>query len=197
MDLFILYKLQQVKKKILHAYKEFEYHIIYHAISNFFTNDLSSLLLTAPILSFTTEEAWAHIPPFKGKEDSIHLHLLPKIEEKYFEKIDENKWEKILNLRDNILKEIEDARGNQKTIGDSLEAEINLDLPANLYDLVSEKCDLFQEILVVSKIHIKKSKEEKISVNKSKGNKCPRCWNWFTEGTSSELCSRCADVIGD
>ena len=228
-DLFMLNRLQHVKSKILQAYKDFEYHIVYHAISNFFTNDLSSfylhfmkdnlycnekksnirksaqtvifkllketLLLAAPILSFTAEEAWEHLPQFKEKEESIHLHLFPEVENNYFNTVDEKKWEQILALRDNVLKEIEEARGTQKTIGDSLEAEINLHLKDDLYSTVENNLELIKELLVVSKINMNKSEDEKITVKKSEGEKCPRCWNWFFEDTSSELCPRCSRVV--
>jgi isoleucyl-tRNA synthetase len=233
-DLFILHKLQEIKQKVLQSYKDFEYHVIYHTISNFFTIELSSfylnfikdnlycntkasptrkaaqtaifkilkdtLLIMAPILTFTAEEAWEHLPSFPGKEKSVHLQLFPEIEKKYLEpgKIDKEKWEKILALRDRILKEIEEAR-SLKVIGDSLEAELNLQLDDNFYDVVSGNIELFKEITVVAKINATKSTEEKITVKKSEGNKCLRCWNWYEEDTSGnqfpEICPRCAQVV--
>jgi isoleucyl-tRNA synthetase len=235
-DLYILYRLQQVKKKIADSYKNYEYHIISHTVFNFFTVDLSAfylhfikdnlycsapdsvgrkttqavvfkllketVLLIAPILSFTSEEVWEHIPDFEGKDASVHLHLFPEIEETYLNAVDEGKWEKIMMLRDRCLKEIEEAR-NQKLIGDSLEAELNLAFPDNkedsLYALVSGNLDLFKEILVVADINLTKSNTDSIEVLKSEGNKCPRCWNRYKEDTSGnpfpELCPRCAAVV--
>ena len=233
-DLFILYKLQDLKKKILQSYRDFEYHVIYHTISNFFTVELSSfylnflkdilycdsgnskkrraartvifkllkdtLLLMTPILSFTCEEAWEHLPDFKGKEESVHMHTFPEVEEKYAAPgiVDMEKWDKIIEMRDKILKVIEAAR-NGKLIGDSLEAAVSLELDDDYYDLVSGNVDIFKEIAVVSKIDVKKAAAEKISVEKSSGSKCPRCWNWFEEDTSGnkfpEICPRCAAVV--
>ena len=233
-DLYILNKLQQIKKKVLKSYQEYDYHIIFHTIFNFFTVELSAfylnfikdnlycnasnstarktsqavifklltetVLLMAPILSFTTEEVWEYLPTFNGKEASVHLHLFPEVEEKYLEQLDTQKWEAIIGLRDRILKEIEAAR-DQKKIGDSLEANIHLEFPGKLYDLINSNQDLFKEILVVSGIDVKLAQggDEDITVEKSNGNKCPRCWNWFTEDTSNnkypELCPRCAEVV--
>jgi isoleucyl-tRNA synthetase len=231
-DTYILNKLQHTKQKILQAYASYEYHIIYHTMSNFFTNDLSafylnfmkdnlycnpqnsvarraaqtaifkllkeSLLLMAPILSFTTEEAWAYIPDFPEKESSIHLHQFPEIEEQYFQFIDENKWDQIGKLREKILKKIEEARNN-KIIGDSLEAEITLELTNELYQLCEKNLDLFKEILVVSGLSLIKSQTERITIKKSEGDKCPRCWNWHMADTSTnqfpELCPRCSEVL--
>ena len=244
-DLYILNRLQQVKKKVRQSYKDYEYHIISHTIFNFFTVDLSAfylnfikdhlycsasdstirkttqavvfkllketVLLMAPILAFTTEELWEHLPGFEGKDASVHLHEFPGIEENDLNAVDENKWEKIMMLRDRFLKEIEEAR-NQKIIGDSLEAELFLEFPdqgdagydhdnINMYQLIADNLDLFKEILVVSDIHLTKSgtNEDSIKVVKSGGSKCPRCWNWFKEDTSKnefpELCPRCATVF--
>ncbi|MFC2155540.1 class I tRNA ligase family protein [Acidobacteriota bacterium] len=159
-----------------------------------------TLLIMAPILTFTTEEAWKYLPAFPGKEESIHLQLFPEVNEKYLDSglIDKEKWERILTLRDRILKEIEEAR-NEKLIGDSLEAEINLQLDGTFFDLFSANPGLFKEICVVSKVSAEKTAEEKITVKKSTGSKCLRCWNWFEEDTSGnafpEICPRCSRVI--
>ena len=242
-DLYILNRFLQVKKKLLQSYRDYEYHIISHTIFNFFTVDLSAfylnfikdnlycsaadstirkttqavvfkllketVLLMVPILSFTTEEVWEHIPDFEGKEASVHLHLFPGIEEKYLNEVDEDKWEKIMMLRDRCLKEIEEAR-NQKTIGDSLEAELFLKFPdqgdadndnIDMYTLIADNLDLFKETLVVSDINLSKSDSDmdSIKVAKSGGSKCLRCWNRFKEDTKGnefpELCPRCAVVV--
>ena len=231
-DLYILNKLQQVKKKITLSYKNHDYHIVFHTIINFFTIDLSAfylnvkkdnlycngrdsiarratqstifkllketLVLMAPIMAFTTEEAWEYLPSFQGKEDSIHLHEFPESEVQYEEKVDQKKWEQISRLRDDIFKEIEDSR-NRKIIGDTLEAEVILELPAEMYSLVKANQDLLKEILVVSKITVRNGEKQAISVEKSKGKKCPRCWNWFEpEGAADsedDLCSRCRRVV--
>jgi isoleucyl-tRNA synthetase len=112
--------------------------------------------------------------------------------------IDKEKWERILNLRDRILKEIEEAR-SEKIIGDSLEAEIYLQLDDTYYDLFSTAPGLFKEICVVSKVTAEKAAEEKITVKKSTGSKCLRCWNRYEEDTSGntfpEICPRCSQVI--
>lgn len=238
-DLYILNRLQQVKKRVYDSYTDYEYHIIFHAMSNFFTVDLSAfylnftkdnlycsspgstlrkttqavvftllketVLLLAPILSFTAEEVWEHLPAFEGKEESVHMHVFPAVEEKYGSLTDEAKWQNIMMLRDRFLKEIEEAR-NRKLIGDSLEAELVLAFPDkggvadNMYALIAENLALFKEILVVADIRLTKSGSDadSIEVIKSEGNKCPRCWNRFKEDTSGnpypELCPRCGEV---
>jgi isoleucyl-tRNA synthetase len=232
LDRFILYKWQQVKQKIRKAYQEYEYHVIYHTISNFFTIELSSfylnlmkdnlycnlresdmrratqttifyllkesLLMLAPIMSFTSEEAWEYLPDFPGKDISIHLQLFPEIDEAYLKGIDEKKWDQIVMLRDQVYKEIEDSRNNKK-IGDSLEAEVHLEAGPESYSLVTENSELFKEILGVADVQITRSESQRITIRKSSGSKCPRCWNWFgNDGeieSESGLCKRCEGVM--
>ncbi len=227
-DLYILDSLQKLKDKVLTSYRNYEYHTIYHAISNFFTTDLSSfylnfmkdilycngkesverrsgqtavftllketLLLMTPILSFTTEEAWDHLPQFEGKLESVHMHTFPEMDNRYSEKLDCNKWEMVMEIRELILKELEAAR-NEKVIGDSLEASVTVDLSEEKFAVASDLETLIKEILVVSEVSVNSASEDKVSVAKVEGNKCPRCWNWFTEDTSDNkfenLCPRC------
>lgn len=233
-DAYILSELQEVKQKLLQSYRDYEYHIIFHTISNFFTVELSAfylhfikdniycnaagsteretartvifkilqetVLLLAPILVFTTEEVWEHLPEFTGKEESVHLHLFPEVENKYLDMPDKEKWASVNTIRDRINKEMEEAR-NQKKIGDSLEADVHLEFNETNAKLVTENIELFKEILVVSQLTVTPAGagDEKISIKKSEGNKCPRCWNRFEADTSAnnypELCPRCDDVV--
>ena len=155
-------------------------------------------MFLAPILSFTVEEVWEHIPNFKGKEESIHLQNFPGIDRSGFNETDLSKWENLIRLRNNILKEIENARGD-KIIGDSLEADIDLILPLEVYNEISKEYDLLKMILVVSGLNISSGNSEKITVKKFIGEKCPRCWNWFEASDEKEeftgLCPRCFKVI--
>jgi isoleucyl-tRNA synthetase len=131
------------------------------------------------------------------------------VEKKYPDRLNTQKWEDVIALRDRILKEIEEAR-NRKIIGDSLEAEVGMEVPGKYYDLVSGEMDLFKEILVVSKINVKQTEtdETRIHIRKSGGRKCPRCWNWFSGDTAAnkfpdlcprykfpDLCPRCNHVV--
>jgi isoleucyl-tRNA synthetase len=231
-DRYILQRLQEVKAKVLQAYTDFEYHAIFHALFNFFTNDLSSfylnfqkdnlycnrpnapqrrasqhavftllretLLLMAPILSFTCEEAWGFLPGWPGKAPFIHLERFPQVDERLRRSVDGARWEKIMALRDRLLKEIEAARA-QKRIGDSLEAVIEVVAGGEDEKLLRENRELFRTILVVAALDVRAGKEETIVVRKAEGRKCPRCWNWVTptpvDPVHPELCPRCAAAV--
>src|SRR6185295_3399582 len=84
------------------------------------------LKLMAPILSFTTEEAWRILRP---DDPTIFAHLwkdaLPPISE---EPALIEKWERILAVRGVVLKELETIR-QAGTIGSSLQAEVEIIAP--------------------------------------------------------------------
>ncbi len=231
-DRYILQRLQEVKARVLQAYKDFEYHAVFHALFNFFTNDLSSfylnfqkdnlycsrpgdpqrrasqqavftllretLLLMAPVLSFTCEEAWGYLPAFPGKEPFIHLARFPQVDERLSRGVDAERWQKIMAVRDRVLKEIETARA-AKLIGDSLEADVEFVAAPADEDLLRENGELFKAILVIAGLVVKAGKEEKITVRKATGRKCPRCWNRVAGAPVSEaypeLCPRCAAAV--
>ncbi len=231
-DRYILYKLENLKEVVMNSYKSFEFHTIYHSISNFFVVDLSSFylniikdnlycndvnsserraaqtvvfkiltetaLLLAPVLSFTTEELWENLPEYKNKEKSIHLSNFPEIDKSILENGSGINWNSIMEMRNNILKEIENAR-NKKIIGDSLEADIDLTVKEELYEKIKENAELLKKITVVSNLKLSSGTEENISVRKFIGEKCPRCWNWFVPDERSndftELCPRCSVVV--
>jgi len=231
-DRYILQRLQETKARVLQAYRDFEYHAIFHTMFNFFSVDLSSfylnfqkdnlycnhpddplrrasqqvvftmlretLLLMAPILSFTCEEAWGFLPDYPGKAPFVHLERFPEIDETFLQAVDGEHWKNIMELRDRILKEIESARA-ARLIGDSLEADVEIVATGDDEKLLRENSGLFKVILVVAALTVQKGKLEKITVRKAQGRKCPRCWNWVQEtpaaGAHPELCLRCATVV--
>jgi isoleucyl-tRNA synthetase len=81
--------------------------------------------LVAPILTFTADEIWEHLPAVEGRPVSVHLARFPKPEEIYsgeFQK-EFGDWELLFEARDSALLEIERLR-KEKTVGKALETEI-------------------------------------------------------------------------
>ncbi|MCU0276729.1 MAG: class I tRNA ligase family protein, partial [Acidobacteria bacterium] len=157
-----------------------------------------TLLLMAPILSFTCEEAWGFLPAWPGKAPFIHLERFPQVDEALRRGVDNDRWERIMALRDRLLKEIETARA-AKTIGDSLEADVEFAAAPADVELLSENRALLKDILVIAGLEVKPGTEEKITVRKAGGRKCPRCWNWVAptpvDPVHPELCPRCAAAV--
>jgi isoleucyl-tRNA synthetase len=161
-----------------------------------------SLLLMAPIVSFTADEAWAHVPAFEGKDPSIHLGEFPEASE----------WlksrpagfvadmERLLGVREKVLKELEKAR-ESKLIGNSLEARVVLKAPAADADFLEAHRDDLAALFIVSQVAVEKAAGEDLAIEvaKAAGEKCERCWNYSaTVGTSAEhptFCARCEKAV--
>ena len=129
----------------------------------------------APILSFTTEEIYRLIN--KEEENSIHLKNFIEIPENWKnEEIDSN-WEKIKKIRDEANISIESQRAS-KAIGSSLEADIQIKLKKNYYNIA--KNNDFSEICITSSVSVtqddKMEEDIKVISKKAEGTKCPVCW---------------------
>lgn len=154
----------------------------------------------APILPFTSEEAWEAMPSYKRKEESIHLELFPSFKEKWLEDELFSEWTDLTAVRDKVLKELERKR-EEKLIGNSLEASVTLDVPASKESLLQKYKKDLASLLLVSTVHLAHTEDEEIKVNvtKAEGKKCQRCWNYsLYVGKSSRFplfCKRCEEVV--
>ena len=129
----------------------------------------------APILSFTTEEIYRLVN--KEEENSIHLKNFTEIPENWKNEEINSNWEKIKKIRDEANISIESQRAS-KTIGSSLEANIQIKLKKNYYNIA--KNNDFSEICITSSALVTQDEkmEEDIQVicKKAEGTKCPVCW---------------------
>ena len=134
---------------------------------------LNSLLKWfAPILSFTTEEIYQLV---SKKKKSIHLEKFLNFPKK-FENLELNeKWIKLLKIRDICNLSIEEKRAS-KEIGSSLEASLILRLNKNDNKLI-KGVDL-SELCITSSAEVLNNdkKDTSVETTKAKGNKCPVCW---------------------
>lgn len=85
--------------------------------------------LIAPILSFTADEVWQHLPHVEGREPSVHLALFPSPSQAASHETERIKddWLYLLQFRRIVLKRLEALR-ETKEIGKGLEAEVELTL---------------------------------------------------------------------
>ena len=134
---------------------------------------LNSLLKWfAPILSFTTEEIYQLV---SKQKKSIHLEKFLNFPKK-FENLELNeKWIKLLKIRDICNLSIEEKRAS-KEIGSSLEASLILKLNKEDNELI-KGVDL-SELCITSSVEVLNIEKEDTTVetSKAKGNKCPVCW---------------------
>ncbi len=163
-------------------------------------------LLLSPILSFTCDEVWEHFN-LKGKKETILLESFDNLPEHFFDEDYEDKFNKLLVIREDIQKALEDAR-RRKIIGHSLDARIVLYINDSVRDTLSFYFEELREILIVSQLIISdtgkgyyKGEESGISldIETAEGSKCERCWVYDTTVGADEnhpgICKRCRDVV--
>jgi len=234
LDRWALEKAAEVGRRVLKAYDDFEYHIVFHSIFSFFTVDLSAfyldvikdrlycsaknsllrksgqtvlfrilrdtLVLMAPILPFTAEEAWKNLPSFSDQEESVHLETFPVFGENWLEPEKSQDMERLLGLREAVLKELEKAR-EEKLIGNSLEAEVRLGVSASDRSFIERYEPELATLFIVSSVVLEagSSDEMNIRVTRAPGEKCLRCWNYSPYvGKSTDyprFCRRCEEVV--
>jgi len=162
---------------------------------------LDSLIrMLAPILVHTSEEAWAALK-FKSQDvKSVHLALMPKADESINWKSDEPKWEKIMSLRDEVLRVLEDLRQDKKIASNQEACVIIYADDEQLLEILNDfGLEQFAALCIVSEVKLQKG-EKSIIAQKSSYPKCQRCWNyWPSVGQNSQyddLCSRCVEAVG-
>jgi len=146
--------------------------------------------LLAPILVFTTEEAWRHLEA----AGSIHLQEFPEPQDRY-DKASAQVTE-LLKLRGLVGQAIERARQG-KLIGNALEAAVVLYSDSDITEKIDK--EELEEFFIVSDLTIHQAKEASASITKTQYKKCARCWRHRpTVGASKahpDLCDRCESVV--
>jgi isoleucyl-tRNA synthetase len=129
----------------------------------------------APILVFTTEEAW--LQRFTGEGSSVHLMQFAKTPVEWRDDALAAKWQKIRDVRSVVTGALEIQRAN-KTIGSSLEAAPVVHVEQGSEEaLALQECD-FAEICITSSITIVEGANKVVSVDfaRAEGAKCARSW---------------------
>ncbi len=168
--------------------------------------------LLAPVLSFTSEEIWSHIPG--EREKSVHISEFPRTRTELLDPELEQKWEAFLLFRREVAKALEEARQDKK-IGSSLEAKVAIYPDAHSKEKLAPFADSLAELFIVSQAQLMGeenpsqavidsalSVEETetgstIIINLAEGEKCPRCWNYHPDVDEEKdvLCPRCDHVL--
>jgi len=156
------------------------------------------LKLIAPILSFTAEEAYLTWGRSAESGGSIFLSSFTKKYPKEWADQDVLKrWERIFSLREQVLKEIEKKR-EEGVIGSSLETEVTINCKGKDYSFYKSYQDILSEVFIVSSVVIEEG-DFSIVVERSKGKKCLRCWNWSDSvGENLEypdICNKCSKSL--
>ena len=166
---------------------------------------LSLNKILAPIISFTAEEVWQYVRQIDpGLKESIHLETMPVVNERFIDKNLEETYEKLLEIRDDVLKAIEEAR-KQNLVRHPYEAKVSLKLPKEYKEIVEKRIDWIKFFFTVSQVELSDNPEGNVIINgesvkgsvvaisRAKGEKCPRCWIYDESvGKNGQpICDRC------
>ena len=160
--------------------------------------------LLAPLTAFTAEEIWKFMPHCKEEQVvSVMLTDYPKADEKYENAEIRTKWERIVELKELVSKDLEEARA-AKVIGHSLNAKVVLFAEGEDFEFIKENLELLKTVFIISDIEVQENQrkdEEKIGikVKQAEGEKCERCWMYSkTVGENKDhptICARCSEAV--
>jgi isoleucyl-tRNA synthetase len=148
----------------------------------------------APFLSFTAEEAWKDF----GRSSTGTIFT-----ETYWtlgapDAALNAKWSRIRELRDVVNKDIEALRA-QAQVGSSLQAEVQLTVPADDFALLSSLGEDVKFVFITSAISLVAGSAISTVVTASNHVKCERCWHYRADvgidPTHPTICGRCTSNL--
>ena len=166
----------------------------------------------APILSFTADEIWEHIPGDRsGSVFAAEWYdQLPASGETG---VDRGLWAELLSLRETVNQRVETLR-QDKVLGASLEAEVELYLPDVVRRRWADVADELRFVLITSAVRCHAAGEQPddavegqlpdgsvyyVGITVSDHGKCARCWHRVPDVGADErypdVCPRCVTNI--
>lgn len=163
----------------------------------------------APIISFTAEEIWQHMPGQRAESVflSTWYDAFPAITA---QADDDALWQNLMQVRDEVNKSLEACRA-AGTIGSGLEANVVLYANGNCYTHLNSLGDELRFVLITSGAHVepldKKTDDAHatelddlfINIEVTGHDKCARCWQAVSGvGDNAEhdsICPRCVDNV--
>jgi isoleucyl-tRNA synthetase len=183
--------------------------------------------LAAPVLVFTAEEIWKHLPKTSSDGESVHIARFPEVRDFQtgLAASVAADWELLAKIRAEALKALEAAR-NAKRINSSLEAKVNFELFTSSAELqllptLRKYANWLSGLLIVSQVGVPSDSAGQIRtrglhgdsfrsevfpglalrVIAAAGTKCERCWNYSTHvGENTRypgICERCSEALAE
>jgi isoleucyl-tRNA synthetase len=246
LDRWAVDRAQRVQNEIVAAYRDYQFHQIYHRLQTFCVVDMGGFYLDvikdrqyttqadslprrscqtamyhiveamsrwlAPILSFTADEIWQHIPGEREPTVFTATWYDDLFALDAGDPFDRALWDQVLAARTACGKHLEIAR-NQGLIGAALDAELDLYCAPELLAPLARLGDELRFVLITSEVRLHPLPERPddaadtdldglaIRVTASPHPKCVRCWHHRADVGANpehpELCGRCVDnVVG-
>jgi isoleucyl-tRNA synthetase len=173
--------------------------------------------LLAPILTFTADEVWAHVPG-RGKPPSVHLVTFPEERGEWIDEALARDWDRLLELRGEVSRALEIAR-KAGQIGKGLDSVVHVtNAPEEQWRplLAAKGAPLLATLFNVSAVRLGEEPPAGTGTRYDSADipgltlavvpagalgwrKCERCWTWSPrvgeDAAHPTLCERCAPVV--
>ncbi|MFT5503633.1 MAG: isoleucyl-tRNA synthetase [Gammaproteobacteria bacterium] len=164
----------------------------------------------APVLSFTADEVWEHIPGRHEPMGVFTAEWYEGLSEYNNDRVSLDVWHSLETIRKEVTRTLEGLRQEGK-IGSGLDSEVTIYASQTLYDQLSVLGDELRFILITSEAKLVLSNdvtdigngvEIRLEVQASDNQKCVRCWHLRPDVGQNEdhpeLCGRCiGNIDGD
>ncbi|MCG6975063.1 MAG: isoleucine--tRNA ligase [Acidiferrobacterales bacterium] len=160
----------------------------------------------APILSFTAEEIWRHMPGTRG--ESVFLQTWYPLPDKV--DVDSEMWRTVIEVREMVSRELEQLRV-AGGIGSSLDAEVDLYCAPGIKAVLDKLGDELRFVFITSyaRVHPLEPRGDEAATTEMEGlyvavapsahNKCVRCWHHREDVGSDtghpQICGRCIENV--
>ncbi|MCK4609344.1 MAG: class I tRNA ligase family protein, partial [Gammaproteobacteria bacterium] len=164
----------------------------------------------APILSFTAEEIWQHLPDKSAKSVFLSTWYDNFVQIPAGHPMQQNYWRKLMQIRDAVNRELEKAR-NDGQIGSALGADVTLYCEPELLKELELLGDELRFVFITATATLAAIDSRPgtavateidglwLTVAASTQKKCIRCWHYRVDVGSNkehpELCSRCVTNV--
>ena len=168
--------------------------------------------IMAPVMIFTAEEIWQHMPAVPERPSSVHQAAMPTVNDSWRDEALARNWERLLSVRREVTKALEVARA-EKRIGHPLDADVTLWCDDALTGLLSPYAEELRTIFITSIARLAELSGKdsdaadtdmgglSITVARAAAQKCQRCWIYDPtvgeEPTQPELCGRCRNALAE
>jgi isoleucyl-tRNA synthetase len=162
----------------------------------------------APMLSFTADEIWQHLPGERGESvflEEWYSGLFPLDDDH----LDRNFWGRVQSVKQGVNKAIEEARHHDR-VKANLSAEATLYVSADLRSELDKLGDELRFVTITSEARVAPLAEApvdepevadglRVAIAASANTKCVRCWHHRPDvGANTdhpELCGRCVTNV--
>ena len=158
--------------------------------------------LMAPILPFTSDEMWQHLPG--SRQESVHLDQFPVVDTLVDHEL-VARWTQLLAVRETVNAALETER-KAKVIGTSLGARVTIEASGPVGALLERHRDELPSLFIVSDLVLNTGQADgpdrlRVEVEKAGGVKCARCWRMVPAVGGApgmdDLCPRCIDALAE